>query len=140
MLAAGFVAGLLPLIHAHSFVAVMLVAAFLVPWTYRRGWAAYGVAALLALILYSSAIYFEVLTPLRAKVAIVTLVIGLAGSLFWLLPTSHLRLWVCFFVLAVGIGGPQIVWSTRNSAVKMDSFLAWKFAGCIRQGKAANSG
>jgi hypothetical protein len=127
MLAAGVVAGLLPLIHAHTFIAVMLVAAFLVPWIYRRGWAAYGVAALVALLLYSGAIHFEVLTPLRAKVAIVAMALGLAGSLFWLLPMSHLRIWVCFFVLALGIGGPQIIWSTRGSAVKMDSFLAWKF-------------
>lgn len=127
MIAAGVVAGLLPLVHAHSFIAVMLVAAFMVPWTYKRGWAAYGVAFLLTLLLYAGAIYSEVLTPLRAKIAIVGLVLGLSGSLFWLLPMSHLRLWICFFVLAVGIGGPQIVWSTRNSAVKMDSFLAWKF-------------
>jgi hypothetical protein len=127
MLAAGVVAGLLPLIHAHSFIAVMLVAAFLVPWTFRRGWAAYGVAALVALLLYSVAIYYEALTPLRAKAAIVILALGLAASLFWLLPTSHLRAWICFFVLALGIGGPQIIWSTRNSVVKMDSFLAWKF-------------
>lgn len=127
MLAAGLVAGLLPLIHAHSFIAVMLVAAFMVPWTYRRGWAAYGLAALVALLLYSGAISFAALTPLRAKLAIVTLAIAVAASLFWLLPMSHLRLWICFFVLALGIGAPQIFWSTRNSAVKMDSFIAWKF-------------
>ena len=127
MLAAGAVAGLLPLIHAHSFVAVMLVGAFLVPWTYRRGWAAYGVTALAALLIYSVAVYYEVLSASFAKVAIVGLVIGLTVSLFWLLPGSHLRLWVCFFVLALGIGGPQILWSTHNSAVKMESFLAWEF-------------
>jgi len=127
MLAAGAVAGLLPLIHAHSFVAVMLVAAFLVPWTYWRGWAAYGVAALAALLTYSVAIYYEVLSASFAKVAIAGLVIALSVSLFWLLPRSHLRLWVCFFVLALGIGGPQIRWSTYNSAVKMETFLAWEF-------------
>src|SRR5437016_4364308 len=48
MIAAGIIAGLLPLIHAHSFIAVMLVAAFLVPWFYRRAWIAYGIAALMA--------------------------------------------------------------------------------------------
>jgi hypothetical protein len=127
MLAAGAVAGLLPLVHAHSFIAVMLVATFLVPWTYWRAWAAYGVTALVALLIYSVAIYYEVLSVSFAKVAIVGLVIGLSASLVWLLPGSYLRLWVCFFVLALGIGGPQILWSTHNSAVKMESFLAWEF-------------
>src|SRR5258706_3831006 len=127
MIAAGAVAGLLPLIHAHSFIAVMLVAAFLVPWTFWRGWIAYGVAALAALFLYSVGIHYEVLSARFAKVAIVALALGLSVSLFWLLPRSHLRLWICFFVLALGIGGPQILWSTHNSAVKMESFIAWQF-------------
>src|SRR2546421_2149934 len=42
MLAARADAGLLPLVHAHSFIAVMMMAAFLVPWTFRRGWFAYA--------------------------------------------------------------------------------------------------
>ena len=127
MLAAGAVAGLLPLIHAHSFIAVMLVGAFLVPWTFRRGWAAYAVTALLALLLYSGAIHFGVINATRAKIAIISLIVGLSASLFFLLPMAHLRLWICFFVLALAIGGPQIFWSTHNSAVKMESFAAWKF-------------
>jgi hypothetical protein len=127
MLAAGAVAGLLPLIHAHSFIAVMMVAAFLVPWTFRRGWLAYGTTALVALFVYSFAIYFEILTDTRAKVAIVVLAIGLLVSLLFLLPMAHLRLWICFFVLALGIGAPQIVWSTHGSAVKTEAFAAWKF-------------
>src|SRR5438105_12894977 len=36
MLAAGIIAGLLPLIHAHSFISLMMVAAFLVPWVFGR--------------------------------------------------------------------------------------------------------
>jgi len=127
MIAAGAVAGLLPLIHAHSFIAVMMVAAFLVPWTFRRGWLAYGTTALVTLFLYSFAIYFELLTATRAKIAIVALAIGLSVSLFFLLPMAHLRLWICFFVLALGIGAPQIVWSTHGSAVKLENFAAWKF-------------
>ena len=127
MLAAGAIAGLLPLIHAHSFVAVMLVGAFLVPWTYWRGWAAYGATALAALVIYAVAIYYEVISAGFAKVAIAGLVIGLSVCLFRLLPGSYLRLWICFFVLALGIGGPQILWSTHKSAVKMETFLAWQF-------------
>lgn len=127
MLAAGAIAGLLPLIHAHSFIAVMMVGAFLVPWTYRRGWLAYATTALVALFLYSVAIHFDMVTATLAKVAIVALASGLLVSLFFLLPRQHLRLWVCFFVIALGIGVPQIAWSTHGSAVKMESFAAWKF-------------
>jgi hypothetical protein len=127
MLAAGVVAGLLPLVHAHSFIAVMMVAVFLVPWTFRRGWFAYATTALVALLLYSLAIHFEVLNATRAKVTIGALAIGLAVSLFFLLPVTHLRPWICFFVLALGIGTPQIVWSTHGSAINAESFAAWKF-------------
>jgi hypothetical protein len=127
MIAAGAVAGLLPLVHAHSFIAVMLVAAFLVPWTFRRAWIAYGMAALAALFLYSLGIYYEVLSARFAKVAIVALALSLSISLFWSIPRAHLRIWICFFVLALGVGGPQILWSTHNSAVRMESFLSWQF-------------
>src|SRR4029453_4943533 len=41
MLAAGIIAGLLPLIHAHTFITLLMVAAFLVPWIYWRAWVAY---------------------------------------------------------------------------------------------------
>jgi len=127
MIAAGVVAGLLPLVHAHSFIAVMMVAAFLVPWTFRRGWFAYATTALVALLLYSLAIHFEVLNATSAKVTIGALVIGLAVSLFFLLPMTHLRPWICFFVLALAIGAPQIIWSTHGSAINAESFVAWKF-------------
>jgi hypothetical protein len=46
MLAAGIIAGLLPLIHAHTFITLLMVATFLVPWVYWRAWAAYGLAIL----------------------------------------------------------------------------------------------
>lgn len=127
MIAAGGVAGLLPLVHAHTFIAVMMVAAFLVPWTFRRGWFAYATTALVALLLYSLAIHFEMLNATRAKVTIGALAIGLAVSLFFLLPMTHLRSWICFFVLALAIGAPQIIWSTHGSAINAESFVAWKF-------------
>src|SRR5215471_1319946 len=127
MLAAGIVAGLLPLVHAHSFISVMMVAAFLVPWTYRRAWIAYGIAGLAGILVYSIALYYGTFTLTFAKAMIVVLALGLAGASFWLLPVKHMRLWLCFFVLAMAVGGPQIFWSTRNSAVKIDSFIAWQF-------------
>jgi hypothetical protein len=127
MVAAGIVAGLLPLIHAHSFIAVMLTASFLLPWTYRRGWGAYGMAAFVGLLVYLIALYYGAFSLTFAKFAVVFLALGVAVSLFWLMPCNHVRLWLCFFVLAFLIGGPQIFWSTRQSAVKIDSFIAWQF-------------
>src|SRR5688572_9230222 len=59
MLAAGVITGLLPLIHAHSFISIMLVAAFLVPWIYRRAWIAYAAAAILGGILFFAAASYE---------------------------------------------------------------------------------
>src|SRR5204863_2834692 len=48
MIAAGFVAGLLPLVHAHSFIAIMGVAGVLALINIRqwRGWAAFFAVAL----------------------------------------------------------------------------------------------
>jgi hypothetical protein len=127
MIAAGAIAGLLPLVHAHSFVVVIMVGACLVPWTFWRGWVAYGVAAVIGLFAYSGAIHFGILSGSLAKIVLVILLLGLSGTLLFVLPIAHLRLWVCFFVLATVIGGPQILWSTHNTAVRTTNFFAWEF-------------
>jgi hypothetical protein len=74
MLAAGVLAGLLPLVHAHSFIAVM------------------GVGGVLALINIKK----------------------------W-------REWLWFFVVALVIAGPQLLWSTHGSAVHTRAFIGWEF-------------
>ncbi len=127
MLAAGVITGLLPLIHAHSFISIMLVAAFLVPWVYRRAWIAYAAAALFGgIVFFAAASYGAAGSPL-IKIAFVVIVFGLIANLWFLLPRPHLRLWLCFFVMALVVGLPQIFWSTRGSAVKTQSFIAWQF-------------
>lgn len=127
MLAAGVITGLLPLIHAHSFISIMLVAAFLVPWVYRRAWIAYAAAALFGgIVFFAAASYGAAGSPL-IKIAFVVIVFGLIANLWFLLPRQHLRLWLCFFVMALVVGLPQIFWSTRGSAVKTQSFIAWQF-------------
>lgn len=127
MLAAGIITGLLPLIHAHSFVSIMLVAGFLVPWIYRRAWIAYAAATLFGgIIFFAAASYGAAGSPL-IKIAFVVIVLGLIANLWFLLPRPHLRLWLCFFVMALVVGLPQIFWSTRGSAVKTQSFIAWQF-------------
>lgn len=127
MLAAGVITGLLPLIHAHSFISIMLVATFLVPWVYRRAWIAYAAAALFGgIVFFAAASYGAAGSPL-IKIAFVAIVLGLIANLWFLLPRQHLRLWLCFFVMALVVGLPQIFWSTRGSAVKTQSFIAWQF-------------
>jgi len=127
MLAAGFITGLLPLIHAHSFISIMLVAAFLVPWVYRRAWIAYAVAALFGGIVFFAAASYGAAGSHLIKIAFAVIVLGLIANLWFLLPRQHLRLWLCFFVMALVVGLPQIFWSTRGSAVKTQSFIAWQF-------------
>lgn len=70
MIAAGAIAGLLPLVHAHSFVVVV------------------GMAGCLALINWRA----------------------------W-------RDWATFFLVAFAIAGPQVLWSTHQSAVSTSSFI-----------------
>ena len=127
MLAAGIITGLLPLIHAHSFISIMLVAAFLVPWVYRRAWIAYTAAALFGGIIFFVAASYDAAGSSMIKIAFVLIVLGLMANLWFLLPRNHLRLWLCFFVMALVVGLPQIFWSTRGSAVKTQSFIAWQF-------------
>ena len=74
MLAAGAVAGLLPLVHAHSFVVVM------------------AMGGCLALIQWR----------------------------LW-------REWSAFFLVALIIALPQMLWSTHGSAVSAGSFFGWEF-------------
>src|SRR2546423_2473674 len=127
MLAAGIIAGTLPLIHAHSFISLMMVAAFLVPWVYGRAWIAYGAAALIGLLLFVLAAKYEAAGSIWIKIAFVAIALGVIVNLYFLLPWSHLRMWLCFFVAAMVIGAPQILWSTHKSAVKTQRFLAWQF-------------
>ena len=73
MLAAGGVAGLLPLTHGHTYIVVV------------------GMAGCLAL-------------------------------LFRMWPA-----WIVFFVVAAGLGVPQLLWLAKGSAVASSSFVGWQF-------------
>ncbi|HEY5838981.1 MAG TPA: hypothetical protein VIT19_08100, partial [Pyrinomonadaceae bacterium] len=114
-------------IHAHSFISIMLVATFLVPWVYRRAWIAYATATLFGGIIFLTAASYGAAGSPLIKIAFVVIVFGLIANLWFLLPRQHLRFWLCFFVMALVVGLPQIFWSTRGSAVKTESFIAWKF-------------
>lgn len=72
MIAAGAVAGLLPLAHAHSFIVVMAM-----------------------------------------------------GGCLALLGRKRWRRWAYFFAVALVIAAPQMLWATRDSAVRAGSFFGW---------------
>jgi hypothetical protein len=127
MLAAGLIAGLLPLIHAHTFIVLMMVGTLLVPWIYRRAWVAYGLATFLGGLIIFVALKYGALNSPYIKAALVAVVVGLVANLFFLLPRVHLKLWLGFFVVAVVLALPQILWSTHNSAIKSRTFIAWQF-------------
>ena len=127
MLAAGIIAGLLPLIHAHSFITLLMVAVFLVPWVHWRAWIPYGLAILVGGVVFLLAANYDDIGSVWFKVVIVALLIGVIVNLYYFLPWPHTRLWLCFFVAAIVIGGPQILWSTHKSALKTQSFIAWQF-------------
>ncbi|HST51826.1 MAG TPA: hypothetical protein VLJ61_07420 [Pyrinomonadaceae bacterium] len=108
MFAAGVVAGLLPLVHAHTFVVVMLMGACLALMQ--------GASVLL---LKDDASEDEATrAPSPAEAA-------RAGSLskLWavLLP------WLIFAAVASALALPQMFWATRESAVRAGQFFGWEF-------------
>src|SRR5690349_17023554 len=74
MVAAGIIAGLLPLIHAHSFITLLMVAVFLVPWIYWRAWTVYGLAILVGGLIFLLAANYQAVGSLWIKVVFVALV------------------------------------------------------------------
>ena len=124
MIAAGVIAGLLPLIHAHSFVVVIVVAGCLALGLNARAWLAVGLALLFLIFLIGGGFPMSVIT---ARTALFTTAIVLAAGLWFLLPSGQRNLWYAFFISAVVVGLPQVWWSTHASAVNSASFFAFEF-------------
>ncbi len=101
MIAAGVVAGLLPLVHAHSFVVMMLMGACMA--------LAQGVAVLLSKGEEVNVEARQSETPLWAGVWAV-----------W-------RPWVLFALAATLLALPQMYFATRDSAVRAGQFFGWEF-------------
>jgi hypothetical protein len=128
MIAAGVVAGLLPLVHAHTFVVVMVVGACLVFVPYWRAWAALGIAALLFMVLIGLAYAFRTSTSaIVIMLSLLVITLGLVFSLWRLLPPAHRRPWATFFIAALVVALPQLWWSTHHSAVDAGKFFDWQF-------------
>jgi len=113
MIAAGVVAGLLPLVHAHTFVVVMLMGACLALMQ--------GVAALLLKDGASDDTGSDVATRADSS----TVPVANAGSLskLW----NVWRPWVVFALVASVLALPQMFWATRESAVRAGQFFGWEF-------------
>jgi hypothetical protein len=103
MLAAGVVAGLLPLVHAHSFVVMMLMGACL---ALMQG------ACVLLKGKESDAdagVEDDSSTPAWARVWAV-----------W-------RPWLAFAAAASALAVPQMLWATRDSGARAGQFFGWEF-------------
>lgn len=127
MMAAGIIGGLIPLVHAHSFVVVMVVGMLLTIFPHRRATIALGIAALLCWCLILLA-YLPGPAPATAiAIGVLLVMVGLAISLWWLVPPASRRLWLTFFITASIVALPQMWWSTHHSAVDAKKFLEWEF-------------
>jgi len=123
MLAAGVIAGLLPLVHAHSFVVVMGVGAVLALGRYWRAW----LMPIAALAIIGIGYYFGFLPAAYVKLILVIAAACVSlGVLYWL-PGDQRRLWLIFFLAALVIALPQLWWSTHDSAVNAGTFMGWHF-------------
>ncbi|HEX8149215.1 MAG TPA: hypothetical protein VF591_18680 [Pyrinomonadaceae bacterium] len=100
MIAAGVVAGLLPLVHAHTFVVMMLMGACMA--------LAQGAA-----VLMSKGEAGDVEGPAEAP----------AASRVW----AVWRPWVLFAAAASALALPQMYFATRESAVNAGQFFGWEF-------------
>jgi hypothetical protein len=125
MIAAGLIAGLLPLVHAHSFVVVMVVAAGLALGINWRAWVPVFVSLLVFRYILLG-IQGGVFAESGAKILVVALVGGCALSVWFLLPRAQRNLWVIFALAASVVALPQMLWSASGSAVQATSFFAWK--------------
>lgn len=126
MIAAGIVAGFLPLVHAHSFVVVMVVGGFIALALCGRAWLAFVVALVFAIPLLN-ALSSGILTPFAGKALLLGIGAALAVALWFLLPPERRVVWYSFFVAALIVALPQLWWSTQSSAVKAGSFFAFEF-------------
>jgi len=135
MIAAGVIAGSLPLIHAHTFVVLMGMGGCIALWVNWRAW----IAALLALVIPLLIIRIAlpgVISDFNVKALmmsdfirplVVAVAVSLVVALWFLLDRWQRRLWFCFFVCALLIAVPQMKWSTSGSAVNAANFFAWEF-------------
>jgi hypothetical protein len=107
MVAAGVVAGLLPLVHAHSFVVMMLMGACM---ALAQG----------AVVLSSKSEAAGVEGEAGGGD-------GRGGAPTWSRVWEVWRPWLAFAAVASALALPQMYWATRESAVNAAQFFGWEF-------------
>ena len=125
MLAAGIIAGLLPLVHAHSFVVVLMVGGCIALGTAWRSWMAVLIGLLpLVFVCYLN---YPVLPRLNQDFGVFGVAVAGALVAWFLLPGPQRTRWTWFFAAALIVALPQMWWSTHGSAVDSSKFFAWQF-------------
>jgi hypothetical protein len=125
MIAAGIVAGLLPLVHAHSFVVVIVVGGCIAIAPHWRSWLAVIIGALP--LIYVGYANYPLLPHLNQNIAAVAMAAAGALVAWILLPRNQRALWTWFFAVALIVALPQMWWSTHHSAVNAAKFFEWQF-------------
>ena len=132
MIAAGLIAGLLPLVHAHTLMVVLLVGGLLA--VLRAEWRAWAIGMGALVLLTAGLAYLSstvpaaatAATPFLVKVYALCAVLILAGGAFvWLLRGPRWREWLAFFIVATIIAAPQLWWAAHGGAVDARSFIGW---------------
>ncbi|HEX8000704.1 MAG TPA: hypothetical protein VF528_20150 [Pyrinomonadaceae bacterium] len=132
MIAAGVIAGLLPLVHAHTLMVVLLVGGLMA--VLRDDWRAWAIGLSALTLLTAGFAYLSTSIPsagglpLYVKLYAVCSVLALAvGAFVWLLRGPRWREWLAFFIVATVIAAPQMLWAARGSSVQATSFIGWHF-------------
>src|SRR5579885_482418 len=123
MIAAGVVAGLLPLVHAHTFVVVMLMGACLALTQgalalFMKGGAGDGTNG-------DGTTHVDSLTEKATGASATSYPTASEGA--WSKLWSVWRPWVVFALVASALALPQMFWATRDSAVRASQFFGWEF-------------
>jgi hypothetical protein len=129
MIAAGVVAGLLPLVHAHSLLVMLAMGGCLAWRTVFKNWetwsAALGVLFFVPLLVVALGVT-DVISPVKYAGFFVALV-ALSACVVWPRLYRNWRPWAAFFITALVLAAPQMFWATRESGVRAGEFFGWEF-------------
>lgn len=129
MVAAGLVAGLLPLVHAHSLLVMLGMGGCLAWRTVFKSWGAWGVALIVLLFVPLVVIVSGVEGGWWATkyAGLLVLLVLLLACVAWPRLYRDSRSWAAFFSVALLVSAPQMFWATRESGVRAGQFFGWEF-------------
>ncbi|HVF57016.1 MAG TPA: hypothetical protein VM934_12755 [Pyrinomonadaceae bacterium] len=129
MIAAGVLAGLLPLVHAHSLLVMLAMGGCLAWRTVFKSLEAWGVSIVAALIVPLGFVVAGVAgAPSLARYAwFLVLLVSLLACVTWPRLYRGWRPWAAFFAVALVLAAPQMFWATRESGMRAGQFFGWEF-------------